>query len=71
MLKDSSGDITFQVPISGSLSDRQLDWGETIWSAVKQVLLKALASPFSAIGRLFTGGGARRREGGGGRRWIR
>src|SRR4030095_261413 len=31
--------------------------GETIWSAVKQVLLKALASPFSAIGRLFTGGG--------------
>lgn len=57
MLKDSSGDITFQVPISGSLSDRQLDWGETIWSAVKQVLLKALASPFSAIGRLFTGGG--------------
>ena len=57
VLKDSHGDISFQVPISGSLSDRQLDWKETIWSAVKQVLVKALASPFNAIGRLFTGGG--------------
>jgi hypothetical protein len=62
VLKDSQGDISFQVPISGSLSDRQLDWSETIWSAVKQVLVKALASPFNAIGRLFTGGGGEKDE---------
>ncbi len=58
VLKDSHGDISFQIPISGTLSDKQLDWGETIWAAVKQVIVKALASPFNAIGRLFTGGGA-------------
>jgi len=57
VLKDSHGDISFQIPIAGTLSDRQLDWGETIWAAVKQVIVKALASPFNAIGRLFTGGG--------------
>jgi len=62
VLKDSQGDISFQVPISASLSDRRLDWSETIWSAVKQVLVKALASPFNAIGRLFTGGGAEKEE---------
>ena len=57
VLKDSQGDISLQVPVSGTLSDRKLDWGETIWTAVKQVLVKAVASPFNAIGRLFTGGG--------------
>ena len=55
-MKDSRGDITLEVPISGSLSDKRLDWGETIWAAVKQVLVKVLASPFRSIGRLFTGG---------------
>jgi uncharacterized protein involved in outer membrane biogenesis len=56
LMKDSQGDINFEVPISGSLSDKKLDWGETIWAAVKQVLVKVLASPFRSIGRLFTGG---------------
>ena len=55
LMKDSHGDINFEVPISGSVSDRSLDWGETIWSAVKQVILKVIASPFHAIGRMFTG----------------
>jgi Domain of Unknown Function (DUF748) len=56
LMKDSRGDINFEVPISGSLSDKRLDWGETIWAAVKQVLVKVLASPFRSIGRLSTGG---------------
>ena len=57
LLKDTRGNITFSVPLSGSLSDRRFDWGEAIWSAVKQAVLKVLAAPFRAIGRLFTGGG--------------
>jgi hypothetical protein len=56
LMKDSRGDITFEIPISGSVSDKSMDWGETIWAAVKQVLVKVLASPFRSIGRLFTGG---------------
>jgi hypothetical protein len=57
LLKDTRGDITLSVPLQGSLSDRRFDWGEAIWSAVKQVVVKVLAAPFRAIGRLFTGGG--------------
>ena len=56
LMKDSRGDITFDIPISGDVSDKKLDWGEAVWAAVKQVVLKALASPFRSIGRMFTGG---------------
>lgn len=55
MMKDSRGDINFAIPIAGSVTDKQLDWGETVWAAVKQVIVKALASPFRSIGRMFTG----------------
>jgi len=57
LLKDSRGNIDFNLPLQGSLSDRSFDWGETMWAGVKQTLLKVLAAPFRAIGRLFTGGG--------------
>jgi len=55
LMKDSHGDISFDIPISGSVTDKSVDWGETVWAAVKQVLVKVLASPFRAIGRMFTG----------------
>jgi uncharacterized protein involved in outer membrane biogenesis len=55
LMKDSHGDINFGIPISGSMSDKDMDWGETIWASVKQVLVKVLASPFRSIGRMFTG----------------
>ncbi len=57
LMKDSRGDITFDIPISGDISDKSLNWGETVWAAVKQVVLKAVASPFRSIGRMFTDGG--------------
>jgi uncharacterized protein DUF748 len=56
LLKDRRGDIDFAIPLQGTLSDRKFDWGEAMWSAVKQVLRKVLAAPFNAIGRLFSGG---------------
>jgi uncharacterized protein DUF748 len=55
LMKDSHGNINFDVPISGSVTDKSVDWGETVWAAVKQVLVKVLASPFRSIGRMFTG----------------
>jgi hypothetical protein len=56
LLKDSRGDIDFSLPLHGTLGDRSFDWGEAMWAAVKQVILKVLAAPFNAIGRLFRGG---------------
>lgn len=55
LLKDSNDNIDFSLPLSGTLSDQSFDWGEAIWTGVKQVLVKVLLSPFSAIGRLFKG----------------
>jgi outer membrane protein OmpA-like peptidoglycan-associated protein len=55
LLKDSNGDIDFNLPLSGNLADRQFDWGEMIWAGVKQVIAKVLLSPFRAVGRLFKG----------------
>jgi hypothetical protein len=57
LLKDTRGNIELSVPLNGSLSDRRFDWGEAMWAAAKQVILKILAAPFRAIGRLFRGGG--------------
>jgi len=56
LLKDSDGDIDFSLPLTGTLSDKNFNWGELIWAGVKQVLTKVLLSPFSAVGRLFKGG---------------
>ena len=57
LLKDTRGNIDFNLPLHGTLSDRNFDWGETIWAGVKQTVVKVLVGPFRAIGRLFTGGG--------------
>jgi hypothetical protein len=56
LLKDRHGDIDFTLPLQGTLGDRQFNWGDAMWTAVKQVIRKALAAPFNAIGRLFSGG---------------
>jgi hypothetical protein len=56
LMKDTRGDIDFDLPLSGTLSDRKFDWGETMWAGAKQAIVKVLAGPFRAIGRLFSGG---------------
>jgi hypothetical protein len=53
LLKDSRGNIDFKIPLNGTISDQKFDWGEAMWAAIKQVLVKVLLSPFNAIGRLF------------------
>ena len=58
LIKNSDGEIRINVPISGSLSDPKFDLNDTIWTAVKNVLVNVLASPFRAIGRLFSGSGS-------------
>jgi len=54
LIKDSSGNIVVNVPVSGSLKDPKFDLSETIWTAVKNVLVNVLTSPFRLIGRLFS-----------------
>jgi hypothetical protein len=54
LIKDGNGNIVVNVPVAGSLKDPRFDWSETIWSAVRNVLKNALASPFRLIGSLFS-----------------
>lgn len=54
LIKDGSGNIVVKVPVSGSFKDPKFDLSETIWTAVKNVLVNVLAAPFRMIGRLFT-----------------
>ena len=56
MLKDGHGDIDLSIPLHGTLSDRTFDWREAIMASAKQVIVKLVVSPFSAIGRAFTSG---------------
>jgi len=56
LIKDGSGNIHVVVPITGTLTDRQFDFSDAIWSAVKNVLVNVLKAPFRAIGGLFTSG---------------
>ncbi len=57
LLKDSRGDIDLSIPLRGTLSDKNFDWGEAMWAAARQVIVKLIVSPFNAIGRAFTGDG--------------
>ena len=56
LIKDGDGNIHVNVPITGTLTDRQFDFSDAIWTAVKNVLINVLKAPFRAIGGLFTSG---------------
>jgi hypothetical protein len=59
LLEDSNGVIDLKIPVSGSLSDPQFSVGAVIWQVIKNLLVKAITSPFSLIGGVFhSGGGA-------------
>jgi hypothetical protein len=56
LLKDGKGEIRANVPVTGSLNDPKFDLRETIWTAIKNVLVNVVKAPFRAISRLFSGG---------------
>lgn len=49
LLKNSKGEINVSVPISGSLSDPQFNFGEIIAKALSNLILKAVSAPFSVL----------------------
>jgi hypothetical protein len=56
LIKDGDGNVHVNVPITGTLTDKQFDFSDAIWTAVKNVLVNVLKAPFRAIGGLFTSG---------------
>ncbi|HEX7388428.1 MAG TPA: DUF748 domain-containing protein [Castellaniella sp.] len=57
LLKDSSGNIDMDVPISGSLDDPQFSVGGIIVKVIVNTLAKAITAPFKLLASAFGGAG--------------
>ena len=53
LLKDSSGRIKIEVPVTGSLDDPRFSVGAIVTDALMNVLKKVVTSPFRALGSLL------------------
>jgi hypothetical protein len=56
LLKDRSGEIKLDLPVSGSLDDPQFRLGSVLVKIVVNLLTKAATSPFALLGAVFGGG---------------
>ncbi|MGA8754283.1 DUF748 domain-containing protein [Candidatus Deferrimicrobium sp.] len=56
LLKDRSGEIHLDLPVTGSIDDPKFSvWG-VVWQIVRNLLVKAATSPFALLGAIFGGG---------------
>ncbi|MFS4460251.1 DUF748 domain-containing protein [Bdellovibrio sp. HCB2-146] len=56
LAKDRKGQIQFQLPVQGDIKDPSFSWGSLIWTALKNLVVKIVASPFDFIASLVGGG---------------
>ncbi|MCJ8292873.1 MAG: DUF748 domain-containing protein, partial [Colwellia sp.] len=52
LLKDSKDEIHIDMPISGNLSDPDFSYGKLVWQTLGNLIIKAVASPFSLLAGL-------------------
>jgi hypothetical protein len=56
LLKDRKGEIHLDLPVTGRTDDPKFSiWG-VVWQVVRNVLVKAVTSPFSLLSSMFGGG---------------
>jgi len=53
LLKDIHGDITLDLPVTGDLNDPKTKIGRLVWQVLKNVIVKVVASPFLAMGKMM------------------
>ncbi|MCK9411592.1 MAG: DUF748 domain-containing protein [Prolixibacteraceae bacterium] len=53
LLKDIHGDIILDLPLSGDLNDPKTNISKLVWTTLKNVVIKVVASPFIALGGLL------------------
>ncbi len=56
LLKDSSGEIHLDIPVSGELDDPEFSIAGVVWTIIKNLLVKAATSPLALLGALVGGG---------------
>lgn len=55
LLKDRHGNIDLDVPVEGSLDDPQFSLMRIVWKVLKNLIVKAVTSPFKLLGALVGG----------------
>jgi uncharacterized protein DUF748 len=55
LITDANNDLKVTLPMSGPLERFTTDFGDAIWTVVKNMVVNIAAAPFRGIGRLFTG----------------
>ena len=58
LLKDTEGNISIELPVSGNLKDPQFSVMPIVWQTLRNLVLRAVQAPFKFIGGLVSGGGA-------------
>ena len=53
LLKDSSGKIDIDLPVSGDLDDPEFGYGGVVVKALTNLIIKIVASPFALLGNLI------------------
>ena len=56
LLKDPSGRISLDLPVSGNLDDPEFSIGGVVVEMIMNLLVKAATAPFSLLGAMFGGG---------------
>ncbi len=56
LLRDREGRIPIDLPIRGNLDDPDFKYGNAVWRALGNLIVKAATAPFSLLGGLFGGG---------------
>jgi hypothetical protein len=56
LLKNRNGEITMDLPISGSLDDPHFSVGGLVFEAILNLLMKTVSSPFTLLASVFGGG---------------
>ncbi|MHC1479019.1 DUF748 domain-containing protein [Frateuria aurantia] len=53
LLKNSRGEVDIRLPVSGSLSDPQFSIGDLFWHALRDLVGRAISSPFRLLASAF------------------
>lgn len=56
LLKDRNGEIILDVPVLGRIDDPRFNIWDIVWQVIKNLLVKAVTSPFTLLSSLFGGG---------------
>jgi hypothetical protein len=53
LLEDSHRQVRLSVPVTGTLSSHEFDFGDAVWDAIRRAAVSVLALPVSWVGKIF------------------